>query len=135
MPGMLFRQGRPWVVVGSMGGDAQPQIHAQVVSALVDGGVDVGSAIAMPRWFAEPERHLAPARIVRAEPRFGRASCGAWGAWAMRSRRPGASTACWATAMASPCSTAGRPRAARCWRRPTPERGTSGDLVTPDSAR
>ncbi len=70
MPGMLFRDGRPWVVVGSMGGDAQPQIHAQVVSALVDGGLDVASAIAMPRWFAEPERHLAPAKIVRAEPRF-----------------------------------------------------------------
>ena len=70
MPGMLFRQGRPWVVVGSMGGDAQPQIHAQVVSALVDGGLDVGSAIAMPRWFAEPERHLAPPKVVRAEPRF-----------------------------------------------------------------
>ena len=28
----------PWVVAGSMGGDAQPQIHAQLVSALVDGG-------------------------------------------------------------------------------------------------
>ncbi len=28
MPGMLFRDGRPWVVIGSMGGDAQPQIHA-----------------------------------------------------------------------------------------------------------
>ena len=40
LPGMLFRSGerRPWVVTGSMGGDAQPQIHAQVVSALVDGG-------------------------------------------------------------------------------------------------
>ncbi len=37
---MLFRAGetRPWIVTGSMGGDAQPQIHAQVVSALVDGG-------------------------------------------------------------------------------------------------
>jgi len=70
MPGMLFRAGRPWVVLGSMGGDAQPQIHAQVVSAMVDGGLDVGGAIAMPRWFAEPERHLAPPRVVRAEPRF-----------------------------------------------------------------
>ena len=48
LPGMLFRDGerRPWVVAGSMGGDAQPQIHAQVVSALVDGGVDVATAVA-----------------------------------------------------------------------------------------
>ena len=42
LPGMLFRgDGGPWIVTGSMGGDAQPQIHAQVVSALVDGGLDV----------------------------------------------------------------------------------------------
>ena len=70
MPGMLFRDGRPWVVTGSMGGDAQPQIHAQVVSALVDGGLDVASAIGMPRWFVEPEEHFAPPDTVRAEPRF-----------------------------------------------------------------
>ena len=53
-----------------MGGDAQPQIHAQVVSALVDGGVDVATAVAQPRWFAEPEEHFAPPDTVRAEPRF-----------------------------------------------------------------
>ena len=70
MPGMLFRDGRPWVVTGSMGGDAQPQIHAQVVSALVDGGLDVASAVGMPRWFVEPEEHFAPPDTVRAEPRF-----------------------------------------------------------------
>lgn len=70
MPGMLFRDDRPWVVVGSMGGDAQPQIHAQVVSALVDGRVDVATAVGAPRWFVEPETHFAPPEIVRAEPRF-----------------------------------------------------------------
>ncbi len=70
MPGMLFLDGRPWVVAGSMGGDAQPQIHAQLVSALVDGGVDVATAIGAPRWFVEPEEHFAPPETVRAEPRF-----------------------------------------------------------------
>jgi gamma-glutamyltranspeptidase/glutathione hydrolase len=70
MPGMLFRDGRPWMVLGSMGGDAQPQIHAQVVSALVDGVVDVGTAISAPRWFVEPPAHFAPPVEVRAEPRF-----------------------------------------------------------------
>jgi gamma-glutamyltranspeptidase/glutathione hydrolase len=54
-----------------MGGDAQPQIHAQLVSALVDGGVDLRTAISMPRWFVEPETHFAPPEAVRAEPRFG----------------------------------------------------------------
>jgi gamma-glutamyltranspeptidase len=71
LPGMLFRDGRPWVVAGSMGGDAQPQIHAQVVSALVDGGVDVATAVGAPRWFVEPEEHFAPPVEVRLEPRFG----------------------------------------------------------------
>jgi len=74
LPGMLFRDrpdGRltPWIVVGSMGGDAQPQIHAQFVSALVDGGLDVRTAVAAPRWFVEPADHFAPPTAVRLEPR------------------------------------------------------------------
>jgi gamma-glutamyltranspeptidase/glutathione hydrolase len=70
LPGMLFRDGRPWVVAGSMGGDAQPQIHVQLVSALVDGRVDVASGVGAPRWFLEPAEHPAPPVEVRAEPRF-----------------------------------------------------------------
>jgi gamma-glutamyltranspeptidase / glutathione hydrolase len=70
LPGMLFRDGRPWIVVGSMGGDAQPQVHAQVVSALVDGAVDIATAVGAPRWFVEPEEHFAPPIEVRLEPRF-----------------------------------------------------------------
>jgi gamma-glutamyltranspeptidase len=71
LPGMLFRDGQagPWVVAGSMGGDAQPQIHAQLVSALVDGGVDVRTAITAPRWFVEPPGHFLPPIEVRLEPR------------------------------------------------------------------
>jgi gamma-glutamyltranspeptidase/glutathione hydrolase len=72
LPGMLFRAGerRPWIVTGSMGGDAQPQVHAQVVSALVDGGVDIATAVGAPRWFVDGERHFAPPVNVRAERRF-----------------------------------------------------------------
>jgi gamma-glutamyltranspeptidase len=71
LPGMLFRDGQPgpWVVAGSMGGDAQPQVHAQLVSALVDGGVDVATAVAAPRWYVEPADHFAPPVDVRLEPR------------------------------------------------------------------
>ena len=71
LPGMLFRDGKtgPWVIAGSMGGDAQPQIHAQLVSALVDGGVDVRTAVTAPRWFVEPADHFAPPVEVRLEPR------------------------------------------------------------------
>jgi len=75
MPAMLFRDdagvgGGPWIVTGSMGGDAQPQIHAQIVSGLVDGGLDIGTAVGMPRWFVEPAVHFASPVDVRAEPRF-----------------------------------------------------------------
>jgi gamma-glutamyltranspeptidase len=72
LPGMLFRSGerRPWIVTGSMGGDAQPQIHAQVVSALVDGGVDIATAVGAPRWFVDGDAHFAPPVNVRAERRY-----------------------------------------------------------------
>ena len=71
LPGMLFREpDRPWIVAGSMGGDAQPQVHAQLVSALVDGRLDIRQAVAGPRWYVEPEAHFAPPDVVRAEPRF-----------------------------------------------------------------
>jgi len=71
LPGMLFRPGRaePWVVAGSMGGDAQPQIHAQLVSALVDGGVDIRTAVTAPRWYVEPTAHFEPPTDVRLESR------------------------------------------------------------------
>ena len=69
LPGMLFRDGepRPWVVGGSMGGDIQPQIHVQLVSALVDGGADVATAVAAPRITVEPDGWLAPPIAVVAD--------------------------------------------------------------------
>jgi gamma-glutamyltranspeptidase/glutathione hydrolase len=68
---MLFRDGQtaPWVVAGSMGGDAQPQIHAQLVSALVDGGVDIRTGLTAPRWYVEPRAHFAPPADVWLESR------------------------------------------------------------------
>jgi gamma-glutamyltranspeptidase/glutathione hydrolase len=69
-PGMLFRDGRPWVVHGSMGGEVQPQVFAQVVSALVDGGVDVATAVAAPRWAADVAEHYGPPSLTVIEPRF-----------------------------------------------------------------
>ena len=72
LPGMLFRDGerRPWVVAGSMGGDIQPQIHVQLVSALVDGGADIATAIAASRITVEPDGWLAPPVRVAADGRL-----------------------------------------------------------------
>jgi gamma-glutamyltranspeptidase/glutathione hydrolase len=69
-PGMLFRGGRPWILHGSMGGEIQPQIFAQFVSAVVDGGLDIATAVAAPRWAAEVERHHGPASRTVLERRF-----------------------------------------------------------------
>jgi len=70
LPGMLFRDGRPWVVQGSLGGAAQPAVFAVVVSALVDGEVAVATAVATPRWSPVPPAHFAPPELVEIEPRF-----------------------------------------------------------------
>jgi gamma-glutamyltranspeptidase len=69
LPGMLFRSGerRPWVVGGSMGGDIQPQIHVQLVSALVDDAADLDCAIAAPRVTVEPAGAFAPPLLVLAD--------------------------------------------------------------------
>ena len=66
---MLFRDGerRPWIVGGSMGGDIQPQIHVQLVSALVDGGADIATAVAAPRVVVEPAGWFAPPVLVLAD--------------------------------------------------------------------
>jgi gamma-glutamyltranspeptidase/glutathione hydrolase len=64
-PGMLLRDGKPWIVHGSMGGEIQPQVFAQFVSAVVDGGLDVATAVAAPRWAADVDVHLgAPTRTA-----------------------------------------------------------------------
>jgi gamma-glutamyltranspeptidase len=50
-----------------MGGDIQPQIHVQLVSALVDGGADIATAVGAPRVAVEPDGFLAPPVAVFAD--------------------------------------------------------------------
>ena len=49
IPAMAGRDGRPWAAFGSMGGDLQPQLQAQVLMNLVDRGLEPGEAVARPR--------------------------------------------------------------------------------------
>src|SRR5205085_7143693 len=49
-PAMVLRNGAPYMALGSMGGDTQPQIHVQLLSAMIDFGKNVQQAIAAPRW-------------------------------------------------------------------------------------
>lgn len=50
---MLFRDGRPWAVLGTPGADNQVQVNLQIVVALVDFGLDPQQAAEMPRWSSD----------------------------------------------------------------------------------
>jgi gamma-glutamyltranspeptidase / glutathione hydrolase len=51
IPGFLTRAGEPIGPFGVMGGHMQPQGHLQVVSSIVDDGMDPQAALAAPRWY------------------------------------------------------------------------------------
>jgi gamma-glutamyltranspeptidase / glutathione hydrolase len=66
IPAMALRDGRPWLVFGSMGGDGQAQTHLQLLTRIIDDGQDLQQAIDAPRWVISPEDWT-----VVAESRFG----------------------------------------------------------------
>ncbi len=49
-PAMVLHHNKPYMALGSMGGDAQPQIHVQLLSAMIDFELNVQQAISAPRW-------------------------------------------------------------------------------------
>jgi gamma-glutamyltranspeptidase/glutathione hydrolase len=49
-PAMLLKDGKPYLVYGTQGGEGQPQTQAAVVTRIVDFGLPVQSAIEAPRW-------------------------------------------------------------------------------------
>lgn len=49
IPAMATRNGRPWAIFGTMGGDGQPQLQAQVLVNLVDHRLEPAQAVARPR--------------------------------------------------------------------------------------
>lgn len=49
IPAMATREGKPWAIFGTMGGEGQPQIQAQVLVNLVDHGLEPSEAVARPR--------------------------------------------------------------------------------------
>jgi gamma-glutamyltranspeptidase/glutathione hydrolase len=53
IPGFVTRGGKPWLSFGVMGGDMQAQGHAQVLTNMIDFGMDVQEAGDAPRF-----RHL-----------------------------------------------------------------------------
>ncbi|MGI8825384.1 MAG: gamma-glutamyltransferase [Chloroflexota bacterium] len=72
MPGMAFRGGRPWLVFGTMGGSAQPQIHVQLLTRLIDQGLPLDAAIDAPRFDAVLGADHEGRPIIALEDRFPR---------------------------------------------------------------
>jgi gamma-glutamyltranspeptidase/glutathione hydrolase len=54
IPALALRDGAPWLVFGTMGGDAQAQVHVQLLAALVDDRATPEAAVATPRWRVDP---------------------------------------------------------------------------------
>ncbi len=54
MPAMVFKDTKPWLSYGVMGGDMQPQGHVQILLNLIEFGMNVQQAGEMPRF-----RHLS----------------------------------------------------------------------------
>lgn len=50
MPGMAFRDGKPHLVYGTMGGEGQPQTANTLVTRVADFGHEIQHAIDRPRW-------------------------------------------------------------------------------------
>ena len=54
MPALARRDGRPWLVFGTMGADGQLQTQVQLLARLVDDAADPAAALAAPRWVVDP---------------------------------------------------------------------------------
>ncbi|HET7006186.1 MAG TPA: gamma-glutamyltransferase [Candidatus Binatia bacterium] len=49
-PGMIFKDGKPYAVLGLKGGHVQPQVQVQLISNLIDHGMTPQQAISAPRF-------------------------------------------------------------------------------------
>lgn len=67
MPGMILRDGVAEVAFGAMGGDGQPQTMVQLVTGLLDDGLDPQALIDRPRWVVQTEGAGTPLGPVSIE--------------------------------------------------------------------
>ena len=51
---LCLRDGKPWLVSGTPGGDQQTQVNTQVLTSMVDQGLSAREALEAPRWFSFP---------------------------------------------------------------------------------
>jgi gamma-glutamyltranspeptidase/glutathione hydrolase len=69
IPSMYLRDGRPYLVYGTMGGEGQPQTQAALVTRVIDRGFGVRQAVEAPRWlYGRTWGEMS--RALRVESRF-----------------------------------------------------------------
>ncbi len=67
IPAMVFRDGKPWLSFGVMGGDMQSQAHAQVLLNMIEFGMNVQDAGEMPRFRHLPDNTVALESLIEQE--------------------------------------------------------------------
>ena len=75
---LVCRDGRPWLVGGTPGGDQQTQWSVQVLTGVIDHGLGIQDAVDAPRWFSFPgtdPANLGLPMVVRVEDRLPAATC------------------------------------------------------------
>jgi gamma-glutamyltranspeptidase len=82
-PAMAVQDGKPKLVFGTMGGDAQIQIHLQLLTRILIAGQSVEEAVAAPRWNATADTllvepglpELPDSQVSQVPETFGHAHC------------------------------------------------------------
>ncbi len=64
MPSMLLRNGRLLGPIGTQGGDAQAQVHLQLITDLIDFRMEPQAAIEAPRWIAGGPGGTLPYQVI-----------------------------------------------------------------------
>lgn len=75
---MAFRDGRPWLVGGTPGGDQQAQWNVQAITSIVDHGLSLQEAADAPRWYSFPgtdPANLEREPVLRIDQRIPAAVC------------------------------------------------------------
>jgi len=66
---ITFIDDEPHIILGSMGGDGQPQTHIQILSSIIDYKLNIQEAIFAPRWMFPGTIYEKP-RVLLMEERF-----------------------------------------------------------------
>ncbi|HEU5424362.1 MAG TPA: gamma-glutamyltransferase [Nitrolancea sp.] len=69
IPALLMRDGLPWIVFGTMGAHGQAQTHLQLLTNLIDFGLEPQAAIEAPRWVSGRGLAGDPANVLAIEDR------------------------------------------------------------------